>query len=146
MESMLESQFLRQHGQTPRAAPTPAPALPMFRPAAHTAPMSIEERAVLLARSHLLRSSFPPPPSFPPTPLHHAPTPPPTRPLALPQLPGLWSQWVQLQHLNSQLLLAQQTSSPPSLFSSLLSQAKLTVSPPSPTLHSRTPSPVQVDT
>ena len=84
MESVFEAQLL--HRQPPRA---PAPA---FRAPCPPPALSLEERALVMARSHLLRSSLPPPP--------------PPRPLALP-LPGLWSQWVQLQHLHSQLALAQ---------------------------------------
>ena len=122
MESMFESQFLRSHAApSPRPAP-PHPALPMFRPAPHAPALSLEGRALLLARSQLLRSSLPPP----------------TRPLALPPLPNLWSQWVQLQQLNSQLLLARGAPLPTPALLSLVSRAGAeTVS--------RSPSPLQVD-
>ena len=134
-------------------APQPRPLLPpsipplasIFRArlagADNTPRFSQEERAVLLARSHLLRAQAPPS-TFPPL---RPGLPPPLG------LGSLWAQMAQLHQLNSALLAQSQAISPPAIFSSLLSQASQRVSPyvissPSPPPQSRSPSPAQLET
>ena len=175
---------MRQHSTPPLPhLPRPPPPLPMFRPRLESENMatklSPEERAILLARSQLLRANFSSPqtpfstasshPTF--SPLHGLPNirnsfPHPLGQLPLPSLPNLWTQWAQLQQLNSALLAQSQSQaqSPATIFSNILSQAQrfssYVISPPSPpptniipptqttppTQISRTPSPVQVET
>jgi T-box protein 20 len=123
MESMLESQFLRSQQSNPGQGRSPA-CSPVVRPAALPChPLSLEERALILARSHLLRNTFPAPPLARP---------------ALP-LPGLWGQWVQLQQLNSQLLARQQQAA------ALQARPALPGPRPASPSPSRSPSPLQVD-
>ena len=187
MESMFETQFMRQHGAPtlphhPRPSPASLPPPPMFRSRPEVenpnTKFSAEERAILLARSHLLRANF----SSPQTPFSSASSHPSFSPIPglpnirnsfphpLGQLPlplhSLWSQWAQLQQLNSALLAQSQAQaqSPAAIFSNILNQAQRfspyvisPPSPPSPSLQppprrtpphpvSRTPSPVQVET
>ena len=156
MESMLECQLMRQGAGPVQHQPRPLlpPALPplasMFRArlaGADTAPkFSQEERAVLMARSHLLRGQTPP------SPFHPQPGLGSLRPSLPPPLglQTLWAQMAQLHQLNSALLAQSHQHSAASIFSSLLSEAHQRVSPyvissPSPPSQSRSPSPVQVE-
>ena len=151
METMLECQMLRPgHGQH-HGHPGPRPGLggvSMFRPvrpAPHapvTPVMTPEERAMIIARSNLLRSPLTSPalrPGLPP-------------PAGLQQL---WCQWAQLQQLSSALQAVNPSPPAAALFSNLLSQAQQRYSPyhvssPSPPTQrrsspgSRSPSPVNV--
>ena len=142
-----------------RAARPPAPPPPPPEPHSPSAgSLSSEERALFLARTQLLRaqSPFPGPPASPFS---------PARPLAPALgLQHLWSQWAQLQQLNSALMTPHSAAgqppapSPAALFSSLLSQAQRfspyvisSPSPPPPAENtspssSRSHSPVQVET
>ena len=157
MESMLECQLMRtgsgapQHQPRPLLPPSIPPLASIFRARLAgpdtTTRFSQEERAVLLARSHLLRGNTPPS-SFPPGPGLS-----PLRPSLPPPLglQTLWAQMAQLHQLNSALLAQSQTQSPAAIFSNLLNQASQRVSPyvissPSPPSTSRSPSPVQVET
>ena len=186
MESMLECQLLRQPS-APGPQPHPAGGhrgpggLSMFRPTRPPPPepapaankLSPEERALFIARTQLLRAQSP----FSP-PVSSAPFSPlsglsPLRPPLAPHLgiQHLWSQWAQLQQLNSALIAQQsaaavnpaESQTPAALFSNLLSQAQQRFSPyvissPSPPpsssppaenqshTSSRSQSPVQVET
>ena len=99
--------------------------------------MSPEERAMMLARSQLLRGGAPMTPPFPgmrPSLTQPGATPPP---LPTPGLQHLWSQWAQLQQLSSALHAANVPSPAAALFSNLLNQAQqrfspYVISPPSP--------------